>query len=96
MSFRNAEPEANSSRRSQDDIESWLVARFAAFAELDQDDVDVDRPFQEYRLDSSVAATLTLELAQWVGAELPVTLFWEHPTIHKLSVALASLEVSTQ
>lgn len=79
------------SPRSRDDIESWLIARFAYLSKTDEAEIDLDRLFVDYNLDSSVAVSVTADLAEWIGIELPPTLFWEYPTIGKLAAALAPL-----
>lgn len=75
---------------SSDEVEDWLVQRFAVLADMSSEEMDVDRPFVDYNLDSAVAVTVSRELAAWVGRELPITLFWEYPTIASLSMALGS------
>lgn len=77
-------------RRSREDIESWLTSRFAEIAALDRAQIDLDEPLAQYRFDSSVAVSVTGDLSSWLGRELPVTLFWEHPTIRTLASVLAA------
>ena len=76
--------------RGPDEIEDWLIQRFAVLADMSCEEVDIDRPFVDYNLDSAVAVTVSRELAAWVGHELPITLFWEYPTIASLSDALGN------
>jgi acyl carrier protein len=76
-------------QRSQERIEEWLVTRFAQLADVEPDAVDVDKPFADYSLDSSVAVTVALELSRWLDRELSQTVFWEHPTIRALARILA-------
>jgi acyl carrier protein len=78
--------------RSANEIEHWLVARFAQLANVEPSEIDSDRPFSDYALDSSVAVTVTAEFSGWLGKELTITLFWEYPTIRSLSSALAEVE----
>jgi acyl carrier protein len=77
-------------RRSREDIEHWLTSKFAEIAELARAQIDLDEPLERYRFDSSVAVSVTGDLSSWLGRELPVTLFWEHPTIRALVSALAA------
>jgi acyl carrier protein len=72
----------------RDAIEHWLVQRFAHLATVPVESIDVDRPFADYQLDSAVAVTVSRELSAQVGRDLPITLFWEYPTISYLSAAL--------
>jgi acyl carrier protein len=74
--------------RTYDEVEAWLVSQVATLAEADPDSIDIDKPFIDYRLDSSVAVTLAHELGRWMGRELSPTLFWEYPNISTLADAL--------
>ncbi|WWE79882.1 8-amino-7-oxononanoate synthase (plasmid) [Burkholderia gladioli] len=72
----------------QDAIQHWLVQRFAQLAEVPAQSIEVERPFADYQLDSAVAVTVSRELSEQLGRDLPITLFWEYPTIAALSAAL--------
>jgi acyl carrier protein len=74
--------------RAASDIECWLVERFAQLANVEPSEIDSDRPFSDYALDSSVAVTVTAEFSRWLGSELAITLFWEYPTIRSLAAGL--------
>jgi acyl carrier protein len=74
--------------RHKDSIEYWLVQRFAQLADVPAESIDVERPFADYQLDSAVAVTVSRELGAQVGRDLPITLFWEYPTIDTLAAAL--------
>jgi acyl carrier protein len=52
-------------------------------------DVDIDRAFVDYQLDSSVAVTLAQQLGRWGNTELQATIFWEYPNIRELALMLA-------
>jgi acyl carrier protein len=67
----------------------WLILKFADLAECAAADVDINRPFAEYDLDSSVAVSVGGELGKLLDQELPVTLFWEFPNMRLLATALA-------
>jgi acyl carrier protein len=72
------------------DIQNWLVERFAALAQVTPREIDIDKAFADYALDSALAVTLTQELGTLVNEELSITLFWEYPTIRALAEVLAS------
>lgn len=74
---------------TQEAIADWLVQRFAQLAEVAPADIDIERPFADYQLDSAVAVTVSQELSERTGRDLPITLFWEYPSIGSLSCALA-------
>jgi acyl carrier protein len=75
---------------TQEAIASWLVQRFAQIAQVGPSAIDVERPFADYELDSAVAVTVSQELSAQVGHTLPITLFWEYPSIASLSSALGT------
>ncbi|MEX0731425.1 MAG: acyl carrier protein [Aquisalimonadaceae bacterium] len=72
----------------QESMEDWLISRFAQLAGVSPDEIDIDRPFADYQLDSAVAVTMTKEFSAWLGRELSITLFWEYPTIRSLAAAI--------
>jgi len=70
-------------------IQAWMVLRLAEELKLKPVDIDPGLPFISYGLDSIVAFTLTGELADLIGRELPTTLFWDFPRIEALAFHLA-------
>jgi hypothetical protein len=48
----------------------------------------VTEPLTRYGLDSIDAVTMVGDLEDWVGQELPSTLFWDYSTIEKASLFL--------
>ncbi|MFD1939228.1 SDR family NAD(P)-dependent oxidoreductase [Nonomuraea mangrovi] len=70
------------------EIRRFLTERISSRCATD--DVDPDRPLEEYGLSSRDAMGIAGELAELVGRELPPTLVWEHPTINRLAAALSS------
>ena len=75
---------------TQEQIEDWLVQRFSQISAVTAAEIDIDRPFIDYQLDSAVAVTVSNELSSWLGYKLPITLFWEYPSISSLSCALGA------
>lgn len=76
-------------RRSEEEIANWLVAEFALVAGVDESEIDVELPFSDYALDSSIAVSVANKLSAWVNKELPITVFWEYPNIRLLSSAIS-------
>jgi acyl carrier protein len=70
-------------------VQTWLVDKFAALSMLNPGEIDVERAFVDYQLDSSVAVTLAQQLGKWGGVELQATVFWEYPNIRELALVLA-------
>ncbi|MDF5729098.1 MAG: phosphopantetheine-binding protein, partial [Rhizonema sp. PD38] len=93
--------EVHSSEKSESNLEpfkpafreeaivTWLVSHLALSLKIPRDEIDIQEPFAAYGLDSSVAVSMTGELAQWIGCELEPTLFWEYSNIQALAQYLA-------
>ncbi|MFA1541516.1 SDR family NAD(P)-dependent oxidoreductase [Actinomadura monticuli] len=73
----------------EDAIRRHLIEQIARRSRTAAAEVDPDRPLEEFGLASRDAVAIAGELEQMLGRSLPATLVWEHPTINKLSVALA-------
>ncbi|HYX18442.1 MAG TPA: AMP-binding protein [Nostoc sp.] len=71
------------------EIQNWLISHLALYLKLPPDGIDIQESFTSYGLDSAVSVSMTNELAQWIGCELAITLFWEYPNIKILSEHLA-------
>lgn len=77
---------------TEEEIQHWLITNLAAYLKVEPEAIDMDAPFAHYGLDSSVAISLTGELADWLGVEqLEPMLFWEHPSIAALASHLQHL-----
>lgn len=83
-------PNKSKKPQTEEDIENWIVLRLAAYLQVDPESIEISASFAQYGLDSSVAVTITEELAQWLDRELEPTLFWEYPNIASLSEYLAA------
>ncbi len=66
---------------TQKQIQTWLVQYLARNLQLDPADIDPEKAFAAYGLDSAVAVSMTTDLGDWLNLELEVMLFWEYPTI---------------
>ncbi len=70
-------------------IRETMVRLLAKQMHLSPTQVQADRPLTEYGLDSIAALTISGELEDHYGIELPPTLLWDHPTIDALASYLA-------
>ena len=61
-------------------IESWLVDWMVARASVAPEEIDRNRPFAEYGLDSISAVELSHDLQEQLGIELTAVIAWSHPT----------------
>ncbi|NND96708.1 MAG: AMP-binding protein [Pirellulaceae bacterium] len=66
-------------------IESWMTQWLVARAGVQPDDIDLDKPFAEYGLDSMTAVELSGETEDWSGVELTPVVAWNHPTVSRMS-----------
>lgn len=76
-------------RISEESIRRHLIEQIARRSRTTVAEIDPDRPLEEFGLASRDAVAIAGELEQMLGRALPATLVWEHPTINKLSLALA-------
>ncbi|GAA2149405.1 hypothetical protein GCM10009727_52840 [Actinomadura napierensis] len=76
-------------RIAADAIRRHLIEQIARRSRITAAEVDPDRPLEEFGLASRDAVAIAGDLEQMLGRALPATLVWEHPTINKLSRALA-------
>ena len=70
---------------TQSAIESWMVEWLIARGGVPPNDVDLERPFAEYGLDSMTAVEMSGEIEDWSGVELTPIVAWNHPTVSRLS-----------
>jgi acyl carrier protein len=70
-------------------LQAWILVRLSAELQVAPAEIDVREPLTSYGLDSVVAFTLTGELADRLGRELPATLLWDFPTLEELATHLA-------
>ncbi|MFJ3913391.1 acyl carrier protein [Streptomyces sp. 2132.2] len=71
------------------EAQAWLVEKLAVRLGVEAADIDVDRYFDEFDLDSTEALILAGELEKWLGFELEATALWYHPTVAALSEHIA-------
>ena len=67
------------------EIQNWLVAYMTEMMEVDEDEIDLSVPFDEYGLDSSMVVALIADLKDWLGRDLDRTLIYDYPTLEKLA-----------
>lgn len=70
-------------------VQEWLVTHIAAVAQITAEEVDVDRPFAEFGMDSMKLFQLSGDLQKFLGQEVSEIVAWDYPTIAQLSRHLA-------
>ena len=78
-----------STERLAERIEIWLLDWLVDRAGVPREEINRDRPFAEYGLDSLTAVELSHDLEEWLGLELTPVLAWNYPTSARLSRHLA-------
>jgi amino acid adenylation domain-containing protein len=69
-------------------LQAWMILRLSETMAIDPGRIDPRLPLAELGLDSLTAFTLTGDLVDWLGRDLPASLFWDYPTIEGLSLYL--------
>src|SRR6266700_4915227 len=70
-------------------IQAWLIAELTRTLEIEAADVNIHDSFASYGLVSVDAVSLATALADWLGVEVPETIFYDHPCIAALAHYLA-------
>jgi acyl carrier protein len=78
--------------QSEASIQEWLVTRIAAIAKVMPEEVDLDKPFAEFGMDSMQLFELSGDLQKFLGHEVSEIVAWDYPTIAKLAHYLSSPE----
>ena len=86
---------SSSSYPSRESIESWLLEKGANALEIKSSDVDKEKDFAEYGLDSVEAINISGELENYLGCRLSPTLLWDYQNIAALAEYLATFPEET-
>lgn len=76
-------------------IEAWLVRAIAKSLRIDDKQIDPQRPFAEFGIDSVAAVELSGDLEAWLGKPVAATVVWDYPTVAQLAAHLASTAPKT-
>ncbi len=77
------------------ETESWMTQWLIARAGVAPGDVDLDKPFADYGLDSMTAVEMSGEIEDWSDVELTPIVAWNYPTVSRLSEFIAQQIVGT-
>lgn len=67
------------------DVQDWLAERVAEQLGTDADEIETNRPFHSYGLDSVQAMAIATQGKQRFGLEISPLVIWNCPTIESLS-----------
>ena len=93
---RNGQREKGNPTPGAATIQAWLVSRLSELLEIEANEIDVGEPFASYGLGSTELVSLSGELADWLGRDLPAELAYEFPTIEALARGLADSSSPSQ
>lgn len=72
-------------------LQSLLVKLLARELRLKPEEVEADKPFTQYGLDSIAALTIAGDLEEELSIELESTVLWDCPTVEALAQHLDGL-----
>jgi acyl carrier protein len=75
-------------QRTTDAIRAWLLAKCAEALDVTVESLDPAAPLGDYGLGSVQAVSLVGDLEEWLGRQLPATLFWDYPTLDAVASEL--------
>lgn len=90
-----ANPTADDHAAILAETESWMTQWLVARAGVAPGDVELDKPFADYGLDSMTAVEMSGEIEDWSGVELTPIVAWNYPTVSRLSEFIAQQIVGT-
>ena len=70
-------------------VRQWLVGRVAGVLEVDPSTVDVTARLEDLDIDSVLVALIRVDLEEWLGHDVPYSIFADYGSINELAVALS-------
>jgi acyl carrier protein len=67
---------------SEMELKEFLTGRISSVLRVKNKDMDPDKPFAQYGLESIDSVILAMEIEEEIGIPLEPTLLWEHNTIN--------------
>lgn len=71
-------------------IQRWLRSKFGELLGVKAGEIDIQEPLSNYGLGSIQAVSLTGDLEDWLGLQLPPTLLWDYSSIDALAKHLCT------
>jgi acyl carrier protein len=91
---KHREAAACAEARSEAEIQRWLLQHIAHAAKIDEGEVDINRSFAEFGLDSMQLFELAGDLEKFLGQKVPEVVAWDYPNIALLARHLVSPEAA--
>ena len=81
---------ASKSRRSEKEIQEWMVAKLGAMLKMDVAKIDTKTPLTRYGVDSVRLVEVAAELEKWLGRKIDDDVLQDHPDIQSLAKHLSA------
>lgn len=76
---------SNIRKVTEEEISDWFTEKLSEELSIPHHDIDIEKSFTEFGLDSMAAICIAGELEDWIGVTISATLLWDYPTIRVLS-----------
>lgn len=80
-----SDPTPNDRQSMVAEVEGWMTSWLTVRAGVEASEVDLEKPFADYGLDSMTAVEMSGEIEDWSGIALTPVIAWNHPTVGRLS-----------
>ena len=74
---------------TKEQIAAFCIDRLAVILRIPKDTIDANAKFSRLGLDSAMTVYLQMDLEDKLDRELPLDLFYDHPSVDALSAYLA-------
>jgi aspartate racemase len=81
--------DSSSPNHAAESIETWLAEWIAKELKIELAAIDTRKSFFNYGLDSVMTVSLAVDIEDWLGRQIPITLAWDYPSIKALAQHLA-------
>lgn len=71
------------------EIEEWIIKHLSTTLGVDKKEIETNKPFVSFGLDSAQAIGMVGEIEQWTEQTLSPTIIWDYPTIESLALYLS-------
>ncbi len=66
-------------------VEAWITSYMADLLDVPPTAVDLNRPFDQYGLDSAATVAFASDLGRWLGIKLDTKIMFEYDTIRAVT-----------
>jgi 8-amino-7-oxononanoate synthase len=78
-------------------ITLWIRDKLVESLKVPSAEINIDKDFSAYGIDSLKAVSMVGEIEAWIGKEIPATTLWDYTTIRQLASYLhEEMKVSDQ